>query len=94
MLGLAYLREQFPAFAEPSLQGQAFFENAGGAYTCQPVIDRLFRFSPAQGAAFLAIAERCFGVSFSARALPPFATIAFAAGLFRGEGYGRRSSLL
>lgn len=37
----AYIRSQFPAFAEPSLQGQAFFENAGGSYVCQPVIDRL-----------------------------------------------------
>jgi selenocysteine lyase/cysteine desulfurase len=39
-----WVRAQFPAFAEPSLQGQAFFENAGGSYTCQQVIDRLFRF--------------------------------------------------
>ncbi|SFD67973.1 cysteine desulfurase family protein, VC1184 subfamily [Sulfitobacter brevis] len=39
-----WVRAQFPAFAEPALQGQAFFENAGGSYTCQPVIDRLFRF--------------------------------------------------
>lgn len=39
-----YVRSQFPAFEEPSLQGQVFFENAGGSYTCQPVIDRLTRF--------------------------------------------------
>lgn len=39
-----FVRSRFPAFAEPSLQGQAFFENAGGSYTCQPVIDRLTRF--------------------------------------------------
>jgi selenocysteine lyase/cysteine desulfurase len=39
-----FVRAQFPAFVEPSLQGQAFFENAGGSYTCQPVIDRLERF--------------------------------------------------
>jgi cysteine desulfurase family protein (TIGR01976 family) len=39
-----WVRAQFPAFAEPSLEGQAFFENAGGSYTCRPVIDRLFRF--------------------------------------------------
>ncbi len=39
-----WVRAQFPAFAEPTLQGQAFFENAGGSYTCKPVIDRLFRF--------------------------------------------------
>ncbi|WP_299749014.1 aminotransferase class V-fold PLP-dependent enzyme [uncultured Tateyamaria sp.] len=43
-LDLEFVRAQFPAFAEPSLQGQAFFENAGGSYTCKQVIDRLFRF--------------------------------------------------
>lgn len=43
-LDIDYVRQQFPAFAEPSLQGQAFFENAGGSYTCKPVIDRLVRF--------------------------------------------------
>ncbi|MDO6585500.1 aminotransferase class V-fold PLP-dependent enzyme [Salipiger sp. 1_MG-2023] len=44
MLDLTYVRGQFPAFSEPSLQGWAFFENAGGSYACQPVIDRLTRF--------------------------------------------------
>ncbi len=39
-----FVRAQFPAFAEPSLQGQAFFENAGGSYACGAVIDRLTRF--------------------------------------------------
>ena len=43
-LDTAWVRAQFPAFAEPSLKGQAFFENAGGSYTCKHVIDRLFRF--------------------------------------------------
>jgi selenocysteine lyase/cysteine desulfurase len=43
-LDLGFVRAQFPAFAEPSLQGQAFFENAGGSYTCAQVIDRLTRF--------------------------------------------------
>ncbi|MEP6020957.1 MAG: aminotransferase class V-fold PLP-dependent enzyme [Paracoccaceae bacterium] len=43
-LDTEFVRGQFPAFVEPSLQGQAFFENAGGSYTCQPVIDRLTRF--------------------------------------------------
>ena len=43
-LDIAWVRAQFPAFAEPTLQGQAFFENAGGSYTCQPVIDRLTRY--------------------------------------------------
>ena len=39
-----FVRKQFPAFSEPSLQGQAFFENAGGSYACRQVIDRLTRF--------------------------------------------------
>ena len=43
-LDVEFVRSQFPAFAEPSLQGQAFFENAGGSYTCRQVIDRLHRF--------------------------------------------------
>ncbi len=41
MLDLNFVRTQFPAFSEPTLQGQAFFENAGGSYTCRQVIDRL-----------------------------------------------------
>ncbi|RKF16679.1 aminotransferase class V-fold PLP-dependent enzyme [Roseovarius spongiae] len=43
-LDLDFVRAQFPAFAEPSLDGQAFFENAGGSYTCAPVIERLERY--------------------------------------------------
>ncbi|WP_299884577.1 aminotransferase class V-fold PLP-dependent enzyme [uncultured Ruegeria sp.] len=43
-LDIDFVRAQFPAFSEPSLAGQAFFENAGGSYTCKPVIDRLTRF--------------------------------------------------
>ncbi|THD73530.1 aminotransferase class V-fold PLP-dependent enzyme [Thalassobius vesicularis] len=43
-LDLDYVRAQFPAFQEPSLKKQAFFENAGGSYTCAPVIDRLNRY--------------------------------------------------
>ena len=39
-----FVRAQFPAFAQPALQGQAFFENAGGSYACRQVIDRLHRF--------------------------------------------------
>ena len=35
------IRAQFPAFSEPDLQGQAFFENAGGSYTALPVLERL-----------------------------------------------------
>ena len=40
-LDLAYTRAQFPAFGDPSLAGQAFFENAGGSYPCRQVVDRL-----------------------------------------------------
>ncbi len=43
-LDTEFVREQFPAFQTPKLQGQAFFENAGGSYTCRQVIDRLTRF--------------------------------------------------
>ncbi len=37
----ARIRALFPAFAEPSLNGQAFFENAGGSYTAQATLDIL-----------------------------------------------------
>ncbi|HTN60755.1 MAG TPA: aminotransferase class V-fold PLP-dependent enzyme [Devosia sp.] len=37
----ARIRAQFPAFAEPSLHGQAFFENAGGSYMARAVLDKL-----------------------------------------------------
>lgn len=40
-LDLDFVRQQFPAFSEPSLQGWAFFENAGGSYACRQVVDRL-----------------------------------------------------
>jgi selenocysteine lyase/cysteine desulfurase len=43
-LDTAFVRSQFPAFSEPSLQGQAFFENAGGSYPCTQVVQRLTRF--------------------------------------------------
>ncbi|WP_228016472.1 aminotransferase class V-fold PLP-dependent enzyme [Leptolyngbya ectocarpi] len=39
-----FIRSQFPAFEEPSLNGWGFFENAGGSYPCQQVIDRLNKF--------------------------------------------------
>ncbi len=44
MLDIDFIRSQFPAFSEAPLQGQAFFENAGGSYTCGAVIDRLTRY--------------------------------------------------
>lgn len=40
-LDSAKVRALFPAFSEPSLQGQVFFENAGGSYTSRHVLDRL-----------------------------------------------------
>lgn len=43
-LDVDWVRGQFPAFSVTSLREQAFFENAGGSYTCGPVIDRLTRF--------------------------------------------------
>ena len=43
-LDINFVRAQFPAFSEPSLKGQAFFENAGGSYTSKFVIDRLVRY--------------------------------------------------
>ena len=44
MLDPDFIRAQFPAFSEPSLQSEAFFENAGGSYPCRFVTDRLERF--------------------------------------------------
>ncbi len=43
-LDLSFVRAQFPAFREPSLDGWGFFENAGGSYACRQVIDRLEQF--------------------------------------------------
>lgn len=43
-LDLKFIRTQFPAFTEPTLQGWAFFENAGGSYPCKQVINRLTDF--------------------------------------------------
>ncbi|HSW12585.1 MAG TPA: aminotransferase class V-fold PLP-dependent enzyme [Solimonas sp.] len=44
ILDTDFVRAQFPAFAEPTLQGQAFFENAGGSYACRQVIERLHEY--------------------------------------------------
>lgn len=43
-LDYKFVRSQFPAFNEPNLQGQAFFDNAGGSYACKQVIDHLNRY--------------------------------------------------
>lgn len=40
----ARIRAHFPAFAEPTLAGQAFFENAGGSYTARAVLDKVEHF--------------------------------------------------
>lgn len=40
-LDTTFVRQQFPAFTEPSLKDWAFFENAGGSYACRQVIHRL-----------------------------------------------------
>ncbi|RDL44902.1 nitrogen fixation protein NifS [Marinomonas piezotolerans] len=43
-LDLQFVRSQFPAFDEPTLENQAFFDNAGGSYACLPVIVHLNRY--------------------------------------------------
>lgn len=43
-LDLEFVRSQFPAFALPEMQGQAFFENAGGSFACRQTIDALHRY--------------------------------------------------
>ncbi|MEJ2161913.1 MAG: aminotransferase class V-fold PLP-dependent enzyme [Robiginitalea sp.] len=43
-LDLTFVRNQFPAFSEPTLNGWAFFENAGGSYPCRQVVQRLTDF--------------------------------------------------
>lgn len=44
LLDLPFVRAQFPAFDEPTLRAQCFFENAGGSYACRQVIDRLHEY--------------------------------------------------
>jgi cysteine desulfurase family protein (TIGR01976 family) len=43
-LDLDFIRNQFPAFSEPSLEGFAHFENAGGSYACRQTIEWLERY--------------------------------------------------
>lgn len=43
-LDINFVRDQFPAFSEPSLQGFTHFENAGGSFACGQMIDLLTRF--------------------------------------------------
>ena len=43
-LDIEFVRNQFPAFSEKNLFKKAFFENAGGSFMCQQVIDRFDRY--------------------------------------------------
>ncbi|MEO0605125.1 MAG: aminotransferase class V-fold PLP-dependent enzyme, partial [Myxococcota bacterium] len=43
-LDLDFVRAQFPAFSDPTLEGTRHFENAGGSYACRQTIERLTRF--------------------------------------------------
>ena len=43
-LDIDFVRSQFPAFSEPSLQGFTHFENAGGSYACGQMIESLHRY--------------------------------------------------
>ncbi len=43
-LDIDFIRQQFPAFSEPSLKGFAHFENAGGTYACGQMVDLLDRY--------------------------------------------------
>jgi selenocysteine lyase/cysteine desulfurase len=43
-LDLDFVRAQFPAFSEPTLEGWAFFENAGGSYPAAATVRRLHEF--------------------------------------------------
>jgi cysteine desulfurase family protein (TIGR01976 family) len=43
-LDIEFVRSNFPAFSEASLQGWGFFENAGGSYACAQTIDWLNRY--------------------------------------------------
>ena len=43
-LDIDFVRSQFPAFKDPLCKDWAFFENAGGTYVPQTVIDHLYKF--------------------------------------------------
>ncbi len=44
ILDISFVREQFPAFSETSLEGFLHFENAGGSFACEQMIDSLHRY--------------------------------------------------
>jgi selenocysteine lyase/cysteine desulfurase len=43
-LDLDFVRDQFPAFSEPSLAAFSHFENAGGSFACGQMIDSLHHY--------------------------------------------------
>ena len=43
-LDIAFVRSQFPAFSDPSLEDFLHFENAGGSYACEHVINALYSY--------------------------------------------------
>lgn len=43
-LDIDRIRAEFPAFKQPGLKDMAFFENAGGSYTCAAVLNRMKHF--------------------------------------------------
>ena len=43
-LDLDFVRSNFPAFSEPSLEGWGFFENAGWSYVCGQTMEWLSRY--------------------------------------------------
>ena len=43
-LDIEFVRNQFPAFSEPTLEGFAHFENAGGSYACSQMINALHHY--------------------------------------------------
>jgi selenocysteine lyase/cysteine desulfurase len=48
-LDTARIRAEFPSFRQPNLKDMAFFENAGGSYTCAPVLNRMKHYYHATG---------------------------------------------
>ena len=43
-LDIDRIRAEFPSFKQPGLKDMAFFENAGGSYTCAAVLNRMKQF--------------------------------------------------
>ena len=43
-LDVEFVRSKFPAFSAPEFEGKSFFDNAGGSFAAESVINRLNRF--------------------------------------------------